>query len=148
MSDRNHWNLLTDGVVRVRVGRLARGRVCGGVADRQRAGDLRVARSKGTRAAWSEVVVEEVRDFRIVGAPAEQEQAVEQACVGVVDERRRLLLLQRGRDANVSQLLLQVLCELRCIGLIRPGHVAVLDLRLQSHPGIRPAKAGPWPCRH
>ena len=74
MRDRNHRDLVEDRVVRVRVG-LGAGSLIGCLATGgQRIGDLRVARAEGRGATGAEVIVEEVGDIRIVGAPTEQEQ--------------------------------------------------------------------------
>ena len=84
------------------------------------------------RRAGPEVVVEEVGDVRIVGAPTEDVDAVELAGVGVVDERAGLLDLDRGIDAEVVlELGLEVLGDDVLVVHVAARDVAVLDLGLE-----------------
>ena len=75
------------------------------------------------------MVVEEVRRVREVGAPPEQVER-QRAAVDVVDERRRLLQVEVGGDADVGELGLDVRGDLRRLRQVRPGFLAVAEVDL------------------
>ena len=77
----------------------------------------------------TEVVVDEVRRVREVGAPPEQVER-QRAAVDVVDQRRRLLQVEVGSDADVGELGLDVRGDLRRLRQVRPGFLAVAEVDL------------------
>ena len=80
--------------------------------------------------ATGEVVVHEVRRIREVGAPAEQEER-HRAGDRVVDERRRLLQVERDVDADLGELGLDVGHHLGGLGDIAAGLGAVAERHVE-----------------
>ena len=77
------------------------------------------------------MIVHEVGDLGVVRTPAQEEQPIELAGIGIADEGARLLLVKRGNDADLGELLLDVLGHGRRIREVAAEDVAVRDLGLE-----------------
>ena len=129
VGDDHRRDVLLDQVVGLGVGRLARRVVERRGALREGGRDVGERRTELLAGAGTEVVVEEVGRIRIVGAPAQHEDAVEGAGRVRVEERTGLLEVEGGVDAEVGlQLALDLGRDLRRIREVAADRGAELQL--------------------
>ena len=78
------------------------------------------------------MIVQEVGGVWIVGAPAQQVEAINFTAIGCIQERTRFHHDNFGSDANVGQLGLDILSDDAGVGQITAHNITVGDRRLEA----------------